>query len=312
MPRQARLDAPGVLHHVMVRGIEQGKIVDGRKDREDFIRRMGRIAVDSGTSIYAWAIMNNHTHILLRSGNTGLAAYMKGLLTVAYNLRYKRHGHLFQNRYKSIVCEEETYFQEVIRYIHLNPLRAGEVKSIPELDRYPWSGHAAIMGQIDNDWQDKAYVLSVFGSTPVRAVEIYRRYLQEGISEVSRTKSYTGFDKERSPSQGIKGDERIIGSSEFIERIIGKEEELSNLNTYPEERRQEFEMEIENTCEQAGITIFELRAGSRRRAVSRVRRELVCRLAGGYGMSLSEVGRELGVSVSAVSRILAQKDSYSN
>ena len=82
MPRQARLDAPGVLHHVMVRGIEQGKIVDGRKDREDFIRRMGRVAVDSGTSIYAWAIMNNHAHILLRSGNTGLAAYMKGLLTV--------------------------------------------------------------------------------------------------------------------------------------------------------------------------------------------------------------------------------------
>ncbi|MDD2486170.1 MAG: transposase, partial [bacterium] len=166
MPRQARLDAPGVLHHVMVRGIEQGKIVDGRKDREDFIRRMGRIAIDSGTNIYAWAIMNNHAHILLRSGNTGLAAYMKRLLTgyaVAYNLRHKRHGHLFQNRYKSIVCEEETYFQEVIRYIHLNPLRAGEVKSIPELDRYPWSGHAAIMGQIDNDWQDKAYVLSVFG-----------------------------------------------------------------------------------------------------------------------------------------------------
>ncbi|MFA7372405.1 MAG: transposase, partial [bacterium] len=126
MPRQARLDAPGVLHHVMVRGIEQGKIVDGRKDREDFIRRMGRIAIDSGTNIYAWAIMNNHAHILLRSGNTGLAAYMKRLLTgyaVAYNLRHKRHGHLFQNRYKSIVCEEETYFQEVIRYIHLNPLR---------------------------------------------------------------------------------------------------------------------------------------------------------------------------------------------
>ncbi len=128
MPRQARLDAPGTLHHVIVRGIGKRGIVDDRKDRGNFVSRMGEIASDTGTEIYAWALMTNHAHILLRSGTFGLSRYMRRLLTgyaISYNLRHHRHGHLFQNRYKSIVCEEETYFLELVRYIHLNPLRAG-------------------------------------------------------------------------------------------------------------------------------------------------------------------------------------------
>ncbi|PIY21949.1 MAG: transposase, partial [Deltaproteobacteria bacterium CG_4_10_14_3_um_filter_60_8] len=108
MPRQARLDTPGTLHHVIVRGIEKRRIVDDRRDREDFVARLGTVAADTATVIYAWALMKNHAHLLLRSSEFGLSGFMRRLLTgyaITYNNRHRRHGHLFQNRYKSIVCE---------------------------------------------------------------------------------------------------------------------------------------------------------------------------------------------------------------
>ena len=141
MPRGARLDAPGTLHHVMLRGMERGNIVYEDEDREDFLARMGAHAQATGTGVYAWALMDNHAHILIRSGTEGLPVFMRCFLTgyaVAFNRRHRRYGHLFQNRYKSIVCEEDAYFKELVRYIHLNPLRAGIVGSMNALDRYGW------------------------------------------------------------------------------------------------------------------------------------------------------------------------------
>lgn len=102
MPRQARLDAPGTLHHVIVRGIEKRRIVDDQKDRENFVFRLGELASATETTIYAWSLMTNHAHILLHSGEGGLSTFMRRLLTgyaVEYNRRHKRHGHLFQNRW---------------------------------------------------------------------------------------------------------------------------------------------------------------------------------------------------------------------
>src|SRR4030042_4532668 len=147
MPRQARLDASGVLHHVMARGIEQGLIFRDYRDREDLIRRLSELTLKQAWSIYAWALMPNHFHLLVRSGKNPLSQNMRALMSGYagyFNRRHNRHGHLFQNRYKSIVCEEEPYFLELVRYLHLNPLRAGVVKSIAALDVHPWCGHAAI------------------------------------------------------------------------------------------------------------------------------------------------------------------------
>ena len=98
MPRGARLDTPGTLHHVIVRGIERRQIVDDELDREDFVQRMGQVAADSRTAIYAWALMSNHAHVLLRSGPGGIAAFMRRILTgyaISYNRRHRRCGHLF-------------------------------------------------------------------------------------------------------------------------------------------------------------------------------------------------------------------------
>ncbi len=118
MARQARLDTPGTLHHVMVRGIERRRIVDDKQDRREFVARLGTVAIETGTSVYAWAILSNHAHILLSSGVQGLSKFMRRLLTgyaITYNIRHRRHGHLFQNRYKSIVCDGDSYFTELVR-----------------------------------------------------------------------------------------------------------------------------------------------------------------------------------------------------
>ena len=189
MPRQARLDAPGTLHHVIVRGIEKRMIVDDGKDRENFVKRMGEIALDSATTIYAWSLMSNHAHLLLRSGKKGLSGFMRRLLSgyaISYNIRHKRYGHLFENRYKSIVCEEDAYFRELVRYIHLNPLRATLVKSLRELDGYPWCGHSVVMDRKRHEWQDRDYVLSWFGRREAEARTAYRRYVKEGIEDGRR------------------------------------------------------------------------------------------------------------------------------
>ena len=120
-------------------------IVDDDEDRRDFVLRLGKLAIETRTRIYAWALMTNHAHVLLRSGPKGLPGFMRRFLTGyvgSFNRRHKRYGHLFQNRYKSIVCDEDNYFIELVRYIHLNPLRAGLVKDMAELDKYRWCGHS--------------------------------------------------------------------------------------------------------------------------------------------------------------------------
>src|SRR4030042_6123191 len=155
MPRQARLDAPGTLHHVMIRGIERANIFRDDRDREHFLSRVSEIAKATGTQILAWVLMDNHVHLLLFSGLSGLPKFMRRLLTgyaMWFNRRHQRAGHLFQNRYKSIVCEEDPYLLELVRYIHLNPLRSHLVQNIEELDRYRWSGHAVLIGKVRQGW----------------------------------------------------------------------------------------------------------------------------------------------------------------
>jgi hypothetical protein len=111
--------------------------------------------------------MTNHMHLLLKSGKSGLSTFMRRLLSgyaQYYNRRHHRVGHLCQNRYRSIICEEKAYFSQLVAYIHLNPLRAGIVSSLEELASYLWSGHSVLMGRQVCDWFDRDYSLQFFGS----------------------------------------------------------------------------------------------------------------------------------------------------
>ena len=180
MPRKPRLDAPGALHHIIGRGIEKTLIFQSDFDRQDFVDRLADFGHKKNLLIYAWALMPNHFHLLVRTGFMPIANNMRKLLTgyvVNYNLRHNRHGHLFQNRYKSIICEEDPYLLELTRYIHLNPLRAGLVQSLGELEDYPWTGHAGIIGKRKMRWQEIDSVLAYFGKSRGAARKKYRELL---------------------------------------------------------------------------------------------------------------------------------------
>ena len=234
MPRQPRLDTPGALHHVIGRGIDGIEIFGDKKDRMDFLDRLKDLCESEAIIIYAWALMSNHYHLLLRTGKISLSNSMRKLLTgyvVNFNRRHKRYGHLFQNRYKSILCEDDPYLLELTRYIHLNPLRAGVVRDMNELNNYEWCGHSVIMGNIKGEWQDRDSILAYFGKRRKRATERYEEYISVGIKEGSRPelvgggliRSLGGWSQVlslRRAGSKIFSDERILGSSEFVKEAI--------------------------------------------------------------------------------------------
>ena len=186
MPRKARIDAPGALHHIICRGIERRKILPDDTDRDEFIRRLAAVVKETQTFCYAWALIPNHFHLLLRTGATPITTVMQRLLSGyagAFNRRHRRIGHLFHNRYKSILCQEDAYLLELTRYIHLNPLRAGIVKTLDELDSYPFTGHSALMGRHSNDWQETDKILGMFGGRASSARKAYRSFVEAGIAD---------------------------------------------------------------------------------------------------------------------------------
>jgi REP element-mobilizing transposase RayT len=143
------------------------------------------ILTETKTQCFAWALIPNHFHLLLRTGAAPISTVMKRLLTgyaMHYNRRHKRHGHLFQNRYKSIICQEDTYLLELVRYIHLNPLRAKLVDDIKELNKYPYCGHSVLMGKIDREWQDAGYILGLFGDKISLARRRNRSFVEKGMA----------------------------------------------------------------------------------------------------------------------------------
>lgn len=239
MPRKARIDAPGALHHIICRGIERSKIFRDNVDRGSFIDRLGNVLTDTSTSCFAWALIPNHFHLLLRTGQHPIATVMRRLLTgyaVTFNHRHKRHGQLFQNRYKSILCQEDTYLLELIRYIHLNPLRAGLVRDMTSLDKYTYCGHAVLVGKKKNEWQDVKYVYGCFDKSVNKARQQYKEFVRQGVAMGRRAELVGGglirssggwsmIKKTAGKSIRQKGDERILGDSLFVDRVLKLAEE---------------------------------------------------------------------------------------
>ncbi|MEW5746831.1 MAG: transposase [Nitrospirota bacterium] len=320
MPRQARLDFPGTLHHVICRGIEKKAIVSDDRDRDYFIERFGNLAAKTDTAVYAWALMRNHVHILLRSGPAGISEFMRKLLTgyaIAYNRRHDRHGYLFQNRYKSIICEEGTYLLELVRYIHLNPVRAGAVKTLEELDPYPYSGHSVILGKVRHGWQDRDYILRLFGDKEGRAKREYRKFMEAGIGQGNRPelvgggliRSQGGWSQVvsmRRRKEAEQSDERILGSGDFVERIMAEAEQRQSRMFSGASALEKVDETIRAVCEEEGVRESELRNGSRRRQVSRVRKKIARELIERYGIPMATVARETGVTTSAISKLMIQ------
>ena len=239
MPRKARIDAPGAFHHIICRGIERRKIFYDNADRDNFLERLGNVLIETSTPCYGWALLANHFHLLLRTGNTSISTIMRRLLTgyaVSFNRRHNRHGHLFQNRFKSILCQENVYLKQLVRYIHLNPLRAKAVDKFSDLKKYPYSGHSAIMGKVKRDFQHTEYVLRLFGDKLAAARRSYNQFVKKGIDQGRRPqlvgggllRSSGGWSSLRALGQArvhVKGDERILGESDFVEEVLAAQKE---------------------------------------------------------------------------------------
>jgi len=299
MARGPRLDAPGSLHHVIVRGIERKEIFRDDRGREDFLERLGEIVREEKASCFAWALIPNHAHLLLRTGTTPLARMMRRLLTgyaVSFNLRHQRSGHLFQNRYKSIVCEEDSYLLELVRYIHLNAIRAGLVKDLRELDRYPWSGHSVLMGYEQRDWQAKEEVLSQFGRRKRSAQDRYRQFVGEGISLGRREELGGGGSRrkgEKVVEEGVEAsDPRVLGSGRFVQRVLAEEEKVLLRQNLLKRKKRGLRSLLAIVSKEFGAAEEELTGGGRRRILAAAR-SVFCRLAtrelGATGRQLSEM-----------------------
>ena len=316
MPRQARIDAPGALHHIICRGIERRNIFKDNTDRNRFLERLGSVLEKTSTPCYGWALIPNHFHLLLKTGKEPIAQIMRRLLTgyaVTFNRRHRRYGRLFQNRYKSILCQENTYLLELVRYIHLNPIRAGIVKDLKLLDRYAYTGHSVIMGKRKNPWQDTDSVLALFGKQKYAARKKYRDFVEKGIGQ-GRNPEMTGggllrsiggwgvLKSMRRMKIHIKGDERILGDSDFVEKVLSQASEQM-------ERQYRLKAEgwtlikiTERVAEIFGIEKDQVVVAGKQPDRVRARSVLACWAIRDMGLTSTEVGKYLGLSKSAVSR----------
>jgi hypothetical protein len=256
---------------------------------------------------------------------------MRRLLTryaVTFNRKYRRHGHLFQNRYKSILCQEDPYLLELVRYIHLNPLRANMVTTLKELDRYGYCGHSILMGKGENDWQDIETVLSFFGRQVFSARKQYRVFIEEGIALGKRSeligggliRSAGGWKALKSlDTLGIhlKGDERILGGSDFVQSVLEREDERFERRYRLQAQGYDFDKVVDRVARLFKMRPEEILSPSKE--PERVRgRSLVCYWAvRELGMNGTAVASLLGIIQSSVSRAvrrgerLALKNRYS-
>ena len=316
MPRKARIDAPGALHHIIVRGIEKREIFKDHTDRQNFIDRLGDILGESQTPCYAWALLPNHFHLLLKTGFTPIATIMRRLLTghaVYFNRRHRRWGHLFQNRYKSILCQEDNYLLELVRYIHLNPLRAKQVSDLKELERYPYSGHGVLLGHHRNDWQSVDETLIRFGKKTFAARRRYREFIKKKANQGRRPELVGGglirsiggwqaFKALDRTDAHLKSDERILGDSDFVETV---------LKLAQEKRERQYQLEAQGvTVDQIAGRVAALLGVSTEQIWKKGKqpqnvqaRSLLCYWAvHELGMSATELARRIGITQPAVSQ----------
>jgi putative transposase len=320
MPRKARIDAPGALHHIIIRGIEKKAIFRDNQDKHNFLERIGRVILETSTKCYGWALLTNHVHLVLRTGLAPIATVMRRVLTgyaQQFNRRYKRYGHLFQNRYKSILCEEDPYFLELIRYVHLNPIRTGLVKSLKGLRHYAFSGHGVLVGQFKNEWQDKDYVLKFFGKTEKKARDAYVSFAAKGLEEGRRTdltgggllRSVGGWSALmalRSEHTRVKGDERILGSSEFVRDVLQKANEQLERRTLLRTKRIDLQKLLSKVSSHYRINPEDLKTKSKSPTIAKAR-SVYCYLAvRELDFSGATVARKLNISASAVSKAVVR------
>lgn len=331
MPRKARIDAPGAVHHVIGRGINRQEIFSDKKDYKRFLESFGALLVETKTSCYAWSLIPNHFHLLLRTGNQPISNVMKRLLTgyaINYNRRHGRCGHLFQNRYKSILCQEDTYLLELVRYIHLNPLRAKLISSYDALGQYPYCGHSVILDRKKNDWQDTEYILRLFGKRKGNAKRKYSDFVKNGMAQGRRPDligggllrsqgGWSGVKAMKETGDYQKGDERILGDGAFVTEVLAHAEEQLQKKYRIKAEGYNFEKLVDRVAEITELTSEEVLDGIRDKKRTDARSILCFWSKEELGITQSHLAEKLNRTQSAISyavrrgRVIVERNSYS-
>ena len=288
MPRGPRVDFPGAVHHVYARGIEKRPIYLDDVDRKSFLDRIGKNLPKWGMRCLAWSLMPNHFHLLLQSDKGCLPSFMQCVLTgysIRFNERHQRVGHLFQNHYKSPVVCKDGYFRDVVRYIHLNPVRSEIVRSIPELEEYPWTGHRHIIRGGPPAWQDTDLLQTEFDD-PRDVTGWVRRY-REYIEKVP------------------EGTFQVYGVEDGVPECDAGLSESTGLQEYREsESYKVFAGLLQRIAATNGVPATEVLAGGRGYTAVRARRELLRECKSRLNISTVQLSRWLGVSQGAARYLL--------
>ncbi|PIR17093.1 MAG: addiction module toxin RelE [Deltaproteobacteria bacterium CG11_big_fil_rev_8_21_14_0_20_49_13] len=292
MARKPRIEFPGALYHVIARGNNRQKIFTCEKDYEHFLFRLQQAKKRFKLILYAYALMPNHFHLLIETGEIPLSKIMQSLqlnYTQYFNRKNKRVGHLFQGRYKAILCQKESYLKELVRYIILNPIRAGLARRLTE---WPWSSYLETIDLKDAEIVSTNDVLGLFGSRHKAAVFSFQKFINDGKREGHKKEYYT-----------LK-DQRILGEEEFAEDIIKNSE-----NDF-EYRKISFREVVDIVAKQTGIAYSQILSTTNERngVKGRCMVAYICRNIAGF--KAKEVGRQFRRSQSSISKLIhrAEKD----
>ena len=293
MARQWRIGYVGALYHILSRGNEQRRIFSDDKDRLRFLEVLGKMSARFDIEIYAYVLMGNHYHLLIKTNVSNLSRGMHWLGTTytgRFNLRHGRSGHLFQGRFRSIIVENEAYLMRLSCYIHRNPLRSGLVRRLAD---YPWSSYPVYAyGRPGPEWLNKEFILSQLSVRD--KCRAYRKMVQEYSREGKRLWAEV--------RHGL-----VLGSEEFIDRIksnylFGKPHE-----EIPQQRRVLKDIEaaalLSKGVEILRCDVEAFRQGARIRESQKDDRDLLIYFLWERGVYKNdEIGDLFGLGYSSVSR----------
>ncbi|HEX2957177.1 MAG TPA: transposase [Chitinispirillaceae bacterium] len=214
----------------MARSLVSEVLFNDDEDRSVFLSLFGKYLDLVDYRCYAWALMSNHYHLVVRTSDQDLWGLMKPLNTSYaryHKKKHKRDGPPFRDRYKSIVTQDQNYIEELVRYVHLNPIRAGVCKDLDALDSYPWSGHSVLMGRKKRLFQDCEKVLRRFGNDNKNARIAYRAFLQEGLDKDENADVLVKLvrDSNKGKELGRHAGCWVIGDDDFVKNVLADAED---------------------------------------------------------------------------------------
>ncbi|MDG5816748.1 transposase [Chitinispirillales bacterium ANBcel5] len=317
MPRTRRIEEAGSFYHIMAHSIEGKDMFLDDDDRYEFLSRLEKGLNKTGFECYTWTLMDNHYHMLIRTNHLRLEKLMRGLnggYAQYYNHKYNRTGYLFQNRFKSALCQDQDYTAQLVKYINLNPLRAGKVKSLEQLKAYTWCGHGYLLGKncaLGKNFQSRKDCLRRFGKEEIEAVENYLKFLEENYVEESPQEAGSLSETEKKEIvKSCKGWPAVIGKTEFVSKTM--EKYWSNMNG--KYRRGDYLFILEKTaqwvCRKHNIELHELfkRGWKNNRSEARI---LFCNhLYKKELIPISVIAQYLKITISPVVKMINAGETY--